>query len=51
MDEGAGFDEFSSFKLDLGSGFILGLPRSIGSRFSPVEGFNLPLNTHREFSR
>ena len=32
-------------------GFILGLPRSIGSRFSPVEGFNLPLNTHREFSR
>ena len=33
MDEGAGFDEFSSSKLDLGSGFILGLPRSIGSSF------------------
>ena len=37
------------FKMDPGSGF-LGLPRSLGSRFSPVEGFNLPLNTHREFS-
>ena len=30
MDEGAGFDEFSSFKLDLGSGFTLVEPGSIG---------------------
>ena len=50
MDEGAGFDEFSSFKLDPGSGFILGLPRSIGSRFSHVEGCSLPLNIPEQVS-